>query len=186
MANYRRRWPAFRTVVRGQAGLLDIALDRDFAQNKTIYFCFTHDGGGNAAVARAYARTATPRSPTSRSSSATGPRRLQQSSAAASRRLPTATCSSRSAIISARAMKRKISASINGKIVRIGPDGEIPPGQPVRRQAGRAARNLELWPPQSAGPHLRSRTANCGSRSMARRAATRSTSSRRARTTAGR
>jgi glucose/arabinose dehydrogenase len=37
----------------GQAGLLDIALDRNFAQNRTLYFCFTNDSGGNAAVARA-------------------------------------------------------------------------------------------------------------------------------------
>lgn len=38
---------------RGQAGLLDIALDRNFAQNRTLYFCFTYDSGGNAAIARA-------------------------------------------------------------------------------------------------------------------------------------
>src|SRR5690606_35917643 len=37
----------------GQAGLLDIALDRNFAQHRTLYFCFTYDGGGNAAIARA-------------------------------------------------------------------------------------------------------------------------------------
>jgi glucose/arabinose dehydrogenase len=37
----------------GQAGLLDIALDRNFAQNRTLYFCFNYDSGGNAAIARA-------------------------------------------------------------------------------------------------------------------------------------
>ena len=37
----------------GQAGLLDVALDRNFADNRTIYFCFSYDSGGNAAVARA-------------------------------------------------------------------------------------------------------------------------------------
>jgi glucose/arabinose dehydrogenase len=37
----------------GQAGLLDVALDRDYAQNHTIYFCFTMDASGNAAVAKA-------------------------------------------------------------------------------------------------------------------------------------
>jgi glucose/arabinose dehydrogenase len=37
----------------GQAGLLDVALDRDFANSRIIYFCFSYDGGGNAAVARA-------------------------------------------------------------------------------------------------------------------------------------
>ncbi|HEY7997277.1 MAG TPA: PQQ-dependent sugar dehydrogenase [Pseudolabrys sp.] len=37
----------------GQAGLLDVALDRAFAQNQTIYFCFNADAGGSVAVARA-------------------------------------------------------------------------------------------------------------------------------------
>ncbi|WP_022722705.1 PQQ-dependent sugar dehydrogenase [Rhodopseudomonas sp. B29] len=40
---------------RGQGGLLDVALDKDFAGNKTIYFCFAErDGsGGRTALARA-------------------------------------------------------------------------------------------------------------------------------------
>jgi glucose/arabinose dehydrogenase len=39
----------------GQGGLLDVVLDRDFANNKTIYFCFAEpsDGGGRTALARA-------------------------------------------------------------------------------------------------------------------------------------
>jgi glucose/arabinose dehydrogenase len=41
--------------VRGQGGLLDVIIDRGFAQNRTIYFCFAdpHDGGGRTALARA-------------------------------------------------------------------------------------------------------------------------------------
>jgi glucose/arabinose dehydrogenase len=41
--------------VRGQGGLLDVILDRNYAQNKTIYFCFADpfDGGGRTALARA-------------------------------------------------------------------------------------------------------------------------------------
>jgi glucose/arabinose dehydrogenase len=42
-----------KVVVGGQAGLLDVALDRDYAGNRTIYFCFNYESGGNAAVARA-------------------------------------------------------------------------------------------------------------------------------------
>jgi glucose/arabinose dehydrogenase len=42
-----------KIVARSQAGLLDVALDRDFAQNKTIYFCFNADIGGTVEVARA-------------------------------------------------------------------------------------------------------------------------------------
>ena len=37
----------------GQAGLLDVALDRAFAQNRTIFFCFNADATSNVAVARA-------------------------------------------------------------------------------------------------------------------------------------
>jgi glucose/arabinose dehydrogenase len=42
-----------KVVARGQAGLLDIALDRDFANNRTLYFCYSAAAGGLAAVARA-------------------------------------------------------------------------------------------------------------------------------------
>ncbi len=39
----------------GQGGLLDLALDRDFARNRTIYFSYAEpfDGGGRTALARA-------------------------------------------------------------------------------------------------------------------------------------
>jgi glucose/arabinose dehydrogenase len=42
-------------LVRGQGGLLDVVLDRNYAQNKTIYFCFSDpvDGGGRTSLARA-------------------------------------------------------------------------------------------------------------------------------------
>lgn len=40
---------------RGQAGLFDLALDRDFRRNKTIYFCYVEsfNGGGRTTLARA-------------------------------------------------------------------------------------------------------------------------------------
>jgi glucose/arabinose dehydrogenase len=40
---------------RGQGGLHDVVLDRDYAQNRTIYFCFAEpaSGGGRTALARA-------------------------------------------------------------------------------------------------------------------------------------
>jgi glucose/arabinose dehydrogenase len=39
----------------GQGGLLDVVLDRGFAQNRTIYFCFAEamSGGARTALARA-------------------------------------------------------------------------------------------------------------------------------------
>ena len=48
-----------RVFAVGQGGLLDVALDRNFAQNKTIYFCFAEPAtqgetsGGRTAMARA-------------------------------------------------------------------------------------------------------------------------------------
>jgi glucose/arabinose dehydrogenase len=48
--------PGVPTVfARGQGGLLDVAIDREFASNRTIYFCFAAPvtGGGQTALARA-------------------------------------------------------------------------------------------------------------------------------------
>ncbi len=37
----------------GQPGLLDVIIDRDFAGSRTIYFCYSVNRGGTAAIARA-------------------------------------------------------------------------------------------------------------------------------------
>jgi aldose sugar dehydrogenase len=44
-----------KVFARGQGGLHDVALDRDYAQNRIIYFCFAEpvSGGGRTALARA-------------------------------------------------------------------------------------------------------------------------------------
>ncbi len=44
-----------RVFASGQGGLLDVILDRNFAQNRTIYFSYAEpfDGGGRTALARA-------------------------------------------------------------------------------------------------------------------------------------
>lgn len=44
-----------RVFTSGQGGLLDVILDRNFAQNRTIYFSYAEpfDGGGRTALARA-------------------------------------------------------------------------------------------------------------------------------------
>jgi aldose sugar dehydrogenase len=42
-----------RVAARSQMGLLDLILDRNFAQNQTLYVCFSADQGGDAALARA-------------------------------------------------------------------------------------------------------------------------------------
>jgi glucose/arabinose dehydrogenase len=43
---------------RGQGGLLDLALDRDFARNRSLYFCFSEAGEGGNGTALAKARLA--------------------------------------------------------------------------------------------------------------------------------
>jgi glucose/arabinose dehydrogenase len=47
--------PAVYAIRGRQPGLLDVVLDRDYAHNQTIYFCYVEpvDGGGRTAVARA-------------------------------------------------------------------------------------------------------------------------------------
>lgn len=44
-----------QVFARGQGGMLDIVLDRNFAANNTIYFCYAepYEGGGRTALARA-------------------------------------------------------------------------------------------------------------------------------------
>lgn len=44
-----------RVFASGQGGMLDVLLDRNFAANRTIYFCFSDpiEGGGRTALARA-------------------------------------------------------------------------------------------------------------------------------------
>lgn len=44
-----------KVMASGQGGLLDVVIDRAFAQNRTVYFCYSepHSGGGRTALARA-------------------------------------------------------------------------------------------------------------------------------------
>jgi glucose/arabinose dehydrogenase len=41
-----------KVFARGQMGLLDLIIDRDYSRNRTIYFCYSADNGGSAALAR--------------------------------------------------------------------------------------------------------------------------------------
>src|SRR5262245_11629437 len=45
-----------KVFAQSQGGLHDVALDRDYAQNQTIYFCFAEAAGGGARTAMARAR----------------------------------------------------------------------------------------------------------------------------------
>ena len=47
-----------KVFARGQGGLLDVAVDRGFSQNRTIYFCYAEPSGSGAVTALARARLA--------------------------------------------------------------------------------------------------------------------------------
>ncbi len=72
-------------------------------------------------------------------------------------------------------------SSQNGKILRMNPNGSVPPDNPFK-----GSRVWSSGPPQRPGPRLGLARTACGRPSSARTASTRSTSSARAATTAGR
>ena len=174
----------------GQGGLLDVVADKAFAQNKTIYFCYAErtDGGGRTAVARAKLNDGNGRlddvkvifrqdGPLSSGNHYRLPHR-------AGRRRQSVRHAGRPFHRPRRGAEPRQS-SRQADPDRAGRLGAA--GQPVRWPRRRQAGNLELRPPQ---PRRRSRSirppASSGKSSTARAAATRSTSSARARTTAGR
>ena len=187
----------------GQGGLLDVALDRDFARNATLYLCYSEraGNGGRTAVARAKFDKAA-QAPQSSTLDGGAPPRLSEVKVIFRQEGPLSSGNHYGCRI-AQGADGNLFVSLGdhygprdeaqnlgnhiGKIVRITPDGAAPPDNPFVGRAGAKAGNLELRPPQSAvaGDPSRDRQAR-GRSSTARAAATRSTSSRRARTTAGR
>ena len=180
-----------KVLASGQGGLLDVVLDRDYAQNRTIYFCFAEpaDGGGRTALARArLVDEGTPRlddvkvifrqeGPLS-SGNHFGCRIAQ-----AARRQPvpdhgrsfplSATRRRTSAIISAR-------SSASGRTARCRRTIRSSAGRAPSRKSGATATAIRRAPRSIRRP------ASCGSTSTVRAAATRSTFRSPARTTAGR
>jgi len=135
----------------GQGGLLDVALDSDFARNRQLYLCFSEPGpGGTNSTALARARL---------SADAT---RLEdvrvifsQKPKVASRlhfgcRIvegqqggkPDGTLFLTLGERFSRMQDAQTLDNHHGKIVRVGKDGSVPPGNPF---AGRAAALPEIW-----------------------------------------
>ena len=136
-----------KVFARGQGGLLDVILDRDFAQNRTIYFCYAEPVGGGARTAMARARLVdegTPQLddvqvhlPAGRPALERQPFRLPHRADAGRQSLPH---DGRS--LHARATRRRISPTIIGKIVRLAPDGSVPHDNPF---VGRQGAKPEIW-----------------------------------------
>ena len=127
----------------GQPGLLDVALDKGFTRNRTIYFCFNETAGNNVAVARAKLDSGgTPRlddvniivrqkGPAGRNNVAC---RIAQ---APDENLFVTLGDHFGAKENAQTLDTHI-----GKIVRIQPDGGVPPGNPF---VGRPGALPEIW-----------------------------------------
>ena len=135
-----------RVFASGQGGLLDVALDHNFVQNRTIYFSYAEpfDGGGRTALARARLESGpTPRlddvtviyrqfGPASRGNHFGG--RIAQ---AADGNL----FLTNGEHFSDRDMAQTLDNDL-GKIVRIAPDGSAPKDNPF---AGRSGARPEIW-----------------------------------------
>jgi len=132
--------------VSGQCGLLDVALDPGFAANGLIYFSYaepgvTHDGGNSTAVARARlvgraladVRTIFSQRP------------KVSSSAHCGGRLVFARDGRLFVTLGERFSRKEDAQTLDnhlGKIVRIEPDGKVPPDNPF---VGRAGALPEIW-----------------------------------------
>ena len=129
----------------GQGGLLDVVVDRNFSQNRTIYFCFAEPSGSGARTSLARARLpdgALPGRRAASSSARTARFRAAIISAAASCRRRTTISSSPWATISRARDDAQNLANHIGKIVRIAPDGSAPKDNPF---VDRRGAKPEIW-----------------------------------------
>ena len=146
----------------GQGGLLDVIADKDFAQNRTIYFCFAErtEGGGRTAVARARLDD--------------GKSRLDEVKIVFRQQGPLSSGNHYGCRIAQAGdgnlfvtlgdhfSYRDLAQTLDnhlGKVIRIAPDGSVPAGNPF---AGRADAKPEIWSyghrnPQSLAIHPASR-----------------------------
>ena len=129
----------------GQGGLLDVVADKSFTQTRTIYFCFAErtDGGGRTAVARAKLDS--------------GKSQLDEVKIIFRQQGPLSSGNHYGCRI-AQAEDGNLFVALGehfaardraqgldnhlGKVIRIAPDGSVPPGNPF---AGRADAKPEIW-----------------------------------------
>jgi len=127
----------------GQAGLLDVIADRAFADNRTIYFCFNYESGGNAAIARAKLTEGdTPRlDDVSVIFRAQGPGGSNNHGCRIAQAPDGNLFASMGDHFGPRDAAQNLGAD-NGKIIRIAPDGSIPKDNPF---VGRQGARPEIW-----------------------------------------
>jgi glucose/arabinose dehydrogenase len=130
----------------GQGGLLDVILDRNYAQNRTIYFCYAEPVGGGSRTAMARARLVDGEPP-----------RLEDVKAIFQQEGPLSSGNHFGCRIvqmpdnnlflalgehfTTRDQAQNLANHL-GKIVRIRPDGSVPPDNPF---IGRPGAKPEIW-----------------------------------------
>lgn len=182
--------PGLPLAARGQGGLLDVAVDPNFAQNRTIYMSLAEDRGeGRAAtsVVRAVLNEA--------GTDIENPRPIfrQEPTYAGGNHYGSRLVFDRQGNLFVTTGDRfnlsdqaQNPANHIGKVIRITSEGRPAPGNPF---LGREGARPEIWSLATATyspPPFTPKPGNSGPSSTGRAAATRSTSQKPARTTAGR
>jgi glucose/arabinose dehydrogenase len=129
-----------------QGGLHDVALDRNYAQNQTIYFCYAEPAGGGARTALARARLVDEATP--RLDAVTVIFRQQGPLSSGNHfgcRIAQTPDDNLFLTLGEHFTTRDQAQNLGnhlGKIVRIRPDGSVPPDNPF---VGRAGAKPEIW-----------------------------------------
>ena len=133
-----------KVFVRSQAGLLDVVLDRDYAKNSTIYYCYNADSTGNVALTRAKLIVdETPRLDDQKIIFRQTGRPSGGNNLAC--RIAQAPDGNLFVALGDHFGPREQAQTLDntiGKIVRIRPDGSVPPGNPFADKPGAKP---EIW-----------------------------------------
>ena len=142
-----------RSQAKGQGGLLDVAIDPKFEENRLVYLSYAEPGEGGAGTAVARGRLGEggageragdlPAAAQGRAATATSARGWCSPA--------TASCSSPRATGRATGSRRRTWSSGLGKLVRINPDGSIPDDNPFVGKSGARPEIYSLRAPQHAG-----------------------------------
>jgi len=132
-------------VARGQGGLLDVVLDSSFAQNRTLFFCYSEPGDGGNSTALARARLANDQGRLEEVRVIFSARPKFASNMHFGCRIVEARDGNLFLLLGERFRRMQDAQTLDnhhGKVVRIRKDGSVPPDNPF---VGRAGALPEIW-----------------------------------------